>query len=562
MNVEDTTPPAPLAIPHTHETPVDAVAASPILKTISAPYFSPFPTCSVTVIPAPTFTGKSWLVKQLLLHRHLYFSRPLTRVFIVLCNPKAGLIELEKEEQELKRQSSSLKLIPLSLDDYNIDLPEPGDVVIFEDVQFLTDTIRDTINVVCHHVGLAAVFVLCQGLLGCKKKFELLNYCHQAVLFMQSTSVARLANYIVQQFYQDKDTKEYLKTCIAYAERKRTVLLLELNSLSSKDRGYHIAISHLQQLMDPINPFAVIHPHPGRLGMYQNKFGHCETQFQDWVSCEEKVGGSTGATGSTNNDDDAVQTTSASALPLPPSSFMLVPAENVTSKPEQKTKEEGGDSTNGTDSSDPKQLWKIIVDTIEDLIEQNFHSRNWMLCKNVAREILRNKEFCILDEGRMLGLVSLPNAAPVSVIGLIRSATKQQSPSEVANPALLKPFVPYVKALLKNNCPDFYFKNKFFVDNGNGNGNGNNNNGNGGTTTKSKQFPSSRQAPLNRKHIPRTNPFSDPYHPYYPNRHADHSVRHYSNSSIGRQRYVDEFVGGGGNGGRGSSAFDYYGPYS
>jgi hypothetical protein len=68
----------------------------------------------VTLVPAPTYTGKSWLVKQLLLHQQLYFSKPLTRVIVVLCNPKAAVFELGEEEEEFKEANSEIEERPSS----------------------------------------------------------------------------------------------------------------------------------------------------------------------------------------------------------------------------------------------------------------------------------------------------------------------------------------------------------------------------------------------------------------------------------------------------------------
>lgn len=395
----------------------------------SSPYFVPFPVCSVTVIPAPTFTGKSWLVKQLLVHQQIYFAEaPLARVLVVLCNSRAAAFELEEEEeQQLSSGGTSLSVV--SLDQFDPDLLQSGDVVIFEDVQFLTEAIRQTINVLAHHVRLAAVFVLCQGILG-SKIFELLTYCHQIVLFMQSTSVARLANYIVQQFYQDRQTKDYLKECISYAERKKAVLLLELNSLSSKQRGNHIAISHLTHLTDSQNPFAVVHPHPGKMSFYEKKFGQNKTTVLPTMA----EGG------------DSV------FLPLPPTSFLMVPAENIqTYKQEEEEEEEGKKS-----SSSHCAKWNTVVEDIQDMIEQNFPVKKWMLCKNLAREILKTPEFCI-THNRTLLIKANPARMHLPLLDFITMATRQQGPNEMIDN---RKYLPFVKILLQNNCPRLYFKNK------------------------------------------------------------------------------------------------------
>jgi hypothetical protein len=236
-----------------------------------------------------------------------------------------------------------------------------------------------------------------------------------------------------------------LKTCIAYAERKKTVLLLEINSISSKQRGHHIAISHLQQLMDKQNPFAVVHPHPGRLVFYQKKFGECRTDFADNDDGNNDDGNNNDNEG---NGDTAKNdaTSQMSALPLPPSSFLLVPAQNVTLA----TKLNKNSADDATSSLSPHcDRWQDVVDNIQDMIEQNFNLKKWMTCKNLAREILRNKSFCLSEEGRMLHLKnssgkesssSLSSSTSVPLLDFIMAATKQQSPNERTNPNAIKHF--------------------------------------------------------------------------------------------------------------------------
>jgi hypothetical protein len=68
---------------------------------------------------------------------------------------------------------------------------------------------------------------------------------------------------------------------------------------------------------------------------------------------------------------------------------------------------------------------------------------------------------------------SLSSSTSVPLLDFIMAATKQQSPNERTNPNAIKHFVPFVKALLKNHCPEMYFKNKTLLAKGKG-GNGGN----------------------------------------------------------------------------------------
>jgi hypothetical protein len=408
------------------------------VSTLFTPYFNPFPKSSVTLFSAPTYTGKSYLVKQILLNQNRYFQDPLTRVFVISCNQQAAVFEFEKTKDQKNTDDTlnnlNFELFVLPLEELQLDSLLPNDLIIFEDVQAVTTSIKEIVNIQAHHNQLAGVFVLCQGLLG-TKIFELLSFCHQIVLFLQSTSVSRLANYIVTHFYQDKDLKNYLKTCISYAEKQKTVLLLEINSISSKERRLHIAISHLQHLADQHHPFAVVHPHPGIMALYQKTFQDCSSK------CFA-------------ND----QTSDMNIMPLPETSFLLVPALNVTRCAED---------TSADEPTLQCSEWENVVQTIQEIIEENFPSSKWMLVKNLAREILRNKEFCITSNGRMMSLKTHPETPPVPVLDFLMSITRQQGPSErhTNNPHLRKHLV-YAKHLLETNTPSVYFKNKYFLSPG------------------------------------------------------------------------------------------------
>jgi hypothetical protein len=179
---------------------------SRVLSKSFSSYFSPFPKSAVTIFSAPTYTGKSYLVKQILLNQNRYFSSPLTRVFVLSCNQQAAVFEFETENDDPNHKDNfstaddlKFQLTDLPLEEFDQNVLQPNDLVILEDVQAVTASIRVLINISAHHEHLAGVFVICQGLLG-TKIFELLSVCHQIVLFMQSTSVSRLAKYIINHF--------------------------------------------------------------------------------------------------------------------------------------------------------------------------------------------------------------------------------------------------------------------------------------------------------------------------------------------------------------------------
>ena len=256
------------------------------------PQFSvPFLPNLVTVFPSLSSSGKSHLVKHIINHANDYFVKPPAKVVIVLCNSKV---------EAFVEDDTSVLL----LQDFHPETDlEPETLLIFEDVQALTEKISTCINVYCHHLNLAGIFILVQGLLGRSQVFPLLTLSHRVVLFLQSTAVSRLANYILQ-FYQDQELRAYIKTILAIAQHQEDIVLLEINKVRGPNQPYYVAIQGLDKFAMDSDTRPVIFPQPNKLHLYRDMYS------DNYAESDET---------------------------LPAGSFLLVPAENVTKKlPKQK----------------------------------------------------------------------------------------------------------------------------------------------------------------------------------------------------------------------------------
>lgn len=152
---------------------------------------------------------------------------------------------------------------------------------------------------------------------------------------------------------------------------------------------------------------------------------------------------------------------------LPANSFVLIPAERL--KVAQKLQAESCDGDcDETKSEAPscETSWNSLMENLQDAIEQNFPVKKWMLVKNLVRELLRVKDFCIGNDGRMLMMKHNPSMK-IPVLDFVTVVTRQQGPGERAgsdsNFQTKRRYSPFVKALLKNNCPVSYIKNKSFL---------------------------------------------------------------------------------------------------
>lgn len=210
-----------------------------------------FPVSSVNLIAGPTFCGKSFLVKQIVEHIDAYFSAPPGRIIIVHCNDR------------IPDYNTTAPILQVPLCEFDHRDLEQGDLLIFEDVQEITPTIRLCITVEAHHRQLASLFLITHTLVGSRQHFPLLNLCHRVILFLCSGAIARACNYIISEFYADAETKTYLKSVAGFCEQEKTVLLLQINSQANVSSAIpYLGLSHLHQLASEDHPYCLMYKYP------------------------------------------------------------------------------------------------------------------------------------------------------------------------------------------------------------------------------------------------------------------------------------------------------------
>ena len=368
----------------------------------TTPQFSvPFLPNLVTVFPSLSSSGKSHLVKQIIDNSSDYFVKPPSKVVIVLCNSKVeALVDND---------------IPvLLLQDFNPESDlEPDTLLVFEDVQTLSEKISTCINVYCHHLNLAGIFILVQGLLGRSQVFPLLTLSHRVVLFLQSTAVSRLANYILQ-FYQDQELKAYIKSILALAQRQEDIVLLEINKVRGPNQPYYVAIQGLDKFPVENKKRPVFFPQPNKLHLYKEMYADNYTESEET---------------------------------LPAGSFLLVPAENVKKKIAKPKA--------GHDQDECQLMWNQTLDLIRENLDNNFPRKKLMLAENLVREIVRTKQFCITKDGRTI-MIKDNHKTKTPLLDLITNIVRQAGPNESPNPK----YALFAKILLQNGAPLVYFKNK------------------------------------------------------------------------------------------------------
>jgi hypothetical protein len=441
--------------------------------------FQPFKRNSVNLIPAPTNSGKSYLIAHLIRHRHIYFAgNPIGRVIYVYCNPssarfwltppsaagpaspslstfaspsQAGLEDIfaiggpETAAVPATATDDEIEIIHLRLEDFSS--PETflreQDLVVFEDVHLFHPSIELTVDVYSHHLNLCATFIICQALIagqGKQKLSPLLNLVHNVLLLFNSTAATRYFKYILNYFFHDDDLKAYLKQILSFGQRYKQAAWLEVNSVASQP-SKHLAITSLNRLADAENPHCFCHPQPFAadklLKSQEDCFAHMDVE---------------------------------ELAHAPPNTFILVPAKNVVKVNNKKRAADGGDLSAllGDGSSSHKcaaeEKWDQVNEIIESRIEGIFDHAKWRKAKNLAVDILSNPELCVSDDGKWLMMRQGEGkhhlgVNPISLSDFLLQCTKQQGPNQHASGKLLL-YRKFVKLLLSNGTPADLIKNK------------------------------------------------------------------------------------------------------
>jgi hypothetical protein len=392
-------------------------------------YLVPFFPHSVNVICSATNSGKMTLLINILKHKEFCFVQPIQKAIIVLCNPQVS------GEPYLELADDSLDIEVIYLEEFSPkDHLSSNVALIFEDVPSLTKDILDCINVFAHHLNLASLFIVCQSIFAEEEFKLLLSLAHRIFIYFSGTGGTKLAQHIRQFFFVNAELKEYFKTIISYAERNKNIVLFELNEIARKDKPHFLAISGFENIFnqtsddssdesDLIAKPTVIFPHLHKQHKYETMFHDNETEIE--------------------GIDPAT---------LPRGSYLLVKAENVTSK---KTKKQN-QMLNETDC---EKDWKVVNDVISSDIETGLLYAKQQKAKNLAKSILNSKFFCITDKGKAIMIKDQPKTkAPL--LDFLNAATRSNGPNEVSDIR----FVIFTKYLLKSLTPQSHFKNKALLN--------------------------------------------------------------------------------------------------
>lgn len=406
--------------------------------------FLPFPHGSINLLVGPSNVGKSTYVANLLQTPDLFFTRPLfQRVVVVNCHSAVGTSQYQNTTTG---ENTATPVIHCLLSNFEVDILEAGDILIFEDVQEISAVIKLAVTTIVHHLNLSGCFIICHSILG-SRLFEILQFCHQVILFLTSSAVSRLALYIVRTFFVDEQLKNYLKGIISTAESQQAILHLSLNPIAGARNPNHLALSHLLNLKEENGGFCIIYPNLRKMKDYE---------MEDCSSSQQPE----------------FEDTFLEQLPenLNSESYLMINAKSVKNLTEQQQQQQHNQRHNSLDQAkcaenSGEEQWLLAVTELEADIEDSFPAAKIFKAKALARELLKNSSLCLGVNGRTMHFPGKPSKWTFSILDYISTAVRMAGPKEIDkidNPQY-KLYRAVTKSLLNKDCPSHFIKNKILL---------------------------------------------------------------------------------------------------
>jgi len=382
-------------------------------------FYTPFQTNSVSLICAPTNSGKTHFMIDVLKRREVFFKRDFDTIVVVLCNRNVS--------GKVYKFDSSLNVFVYSIEDFDVaEHLVPNCVLIFEDVQRASQKLMECVNVQAHHSNLESVFIIVQRVIGADDLFKLCSLVHNLIIFYSSGNGLKTGKHILQFFFQNCGLKDYLRKITDWAEIHKEILLLAINQLNGRNKTKFVAISGIDKMGTEKSPPSVIFPNYSDRGSYESEFGDLETVADDF-----------------------------DAESLPPDGYILVKAENVRKRKK--------DSENADEPSEKKRRWNETSELIDDDIRGSSGSKASKIIdkRNVAKSIMGCVALSITRNGKMMMIKDLPGSK-VAIMDYINQATRKAAPSEKKSDEL---DILFTKELLKCWTPKSFIKNKNLLKN-------------------------------------------------------------------------------------------------
>lgn len=392
-----------------------------------------FPLCSVNLISAPSNSGKSFFIQNLLLNCKIFF-KPFPQRIVYVSGPRQAATN-----QHLFSNLANLPPIThLGIEEF-IDLDsllKPNDILILDDLLHITEEVDYCVKILCHHLGIWC-FLITQTCLG-DKLYALLSRSHNLVINFKNTASVRLVQHLLHTFFFGNDTKVYLKEIIGRAAHDKTTCVLKLNSIASNPKHAEcLVFEGVERLFKNTLSF--------------DRHSRPQSTLVNYCRLYPELG-----------DIDLLREDYFKGMnqPVDNRCFYLVPADRFIEL-QSIEKASLGTQEDHLTCANKKLEWDKIVDLIKQEIENYFPFKQWLKAKSLAREILRNKHLCVSSDARTLMIKKRPSKN-VGLLDFLQVTLRRSAPNE--DVLKFTRFVPFVDLLLKNKMPHSFIVNKALLN--------------------------------------------------------------------------------------------------
>lgn len=411
--------------------PIDSFDSTTLVSCV------PFPLCSVNLITCSSNSGKTHLLDQIIRHRHQLFESPelIQRIVFVNGNQRDFSVlhpwTTDSDSSDPSTVSIDLDVVSLSLDEF-VDIAsilQPRDILILDDILKVNEDIEFILKFGAHHYTLTSVFIVTQSCMS-SPLYSLLSSVHSVILIFGNSTTARLAHHLVNFFFFCPDTKKYLKSIFALAEKQHDIVILKLNTIAS--HPFHSKVLAFTQIAalfvkQPQVPFCLLYP----------ELNYIESLM---MSMPESM---------------------VADLPLEDEhlneAFVLVPISRVRKLKQQTDGQKDNERICG---SAMEEHWNEFNQYLTTEIKSTFPVRRWNPAFNLAREMLRCTDFCISSDFRTISIKQKPNQV-FSIIDFLNACSRKAGPGETREK--VQHYKPLVQVLLKNNIPKTFIINKLLL---------------------------------------------------------------------------------------------------
>lgn len=409
--------------------------------TPSSRLFQPFPKENSTILVGNSRCGKSSYLKELFEHAKVYFEVPISKVFVINYNdcvkfePLAGGQPTQTQEEDEEEEENHQYQYPPPLETFspgqiNLNQLPKNAIVIFEDVQSMDTSMLETINMLNHHLHLAHVFIVTQGLLS-TTQFQLIQFVHSIIFFLCNKSVTKLFRYLISTTYKSADMVQYLQSIVNYCDDRDLPVHLLLNK--SYQAPYHHLLIHVLKYHS--HGYAVAFP-----------FLNETSKYQDLCSKAKKM----------SLSDDSERPLTPPPKDLPKNAFIILDAQRVQSVfADESSDGEEEEKENGQRKRSKKETltctsmteWNELREELNQWIDMSVNPKQHFKAKRMVEAIMNTPSLCVDAKVKKVKVEHQSNQEAISILDFIELSIRRKGPSEKYNPLYAK-CLPIAQAMI------------------------------------------------------------------------------------------------------------------